>query len=577
MINWADFHFLRPLWLLLIPLALVVLFSPLSKARQKTSWDRVIDPHLLPHLFRERTNKQSSRGGSWWLFSFFLLIALSLSGPTLKKIPNDTAFFQAPLVICLELSPHMLAKDLDPSRLKRALFKLEDLLRSYTGAEVGLIAFAGDAHVVVPLSNDYNTVLTMAKTLTPDLMPVKGVNLKRAVLLARDMTKKYPRSQIVVMSSSNFDDTSLDLPPLPWPAVVWAFATEPGGPMEMADGRFDQNRGGGITISKLRRDYLAKLDTAGNAKTLLFSADMRDVETIVRGLGADAPVLASHDVLFDQWYDLGPYVLAFAMAAFLGSLWFGREQLMVALLVAVVPAHDGHAGVADWFLRRDQQGQRALDANEPAKAAELFEDAFQKGNAYYRAKNYDEAIKHLSSVNTSDGQYNLGNAFAQKGQYQEAIAAYDNALKLDPKNADAQANKELLENNQQQQQQKDQPGDGEKNQQQQENKQSDEKSEQQEGQEKKQASDSKNKNEPKPSQEEQEQQQKKQQQSSDGNGGNPEQKQGLQTQKGHKEKDTPLEDKLDPETRYHLQRLEQNNSLYLKRKFYYESQKRQGE
>src|SRR5580704_8263528 len=164
MISWSDIHFLRPRWLLLLLLAAIVIFVPRWQRKSKSPWSAVIDAHLLPHLLVNHGSKKRS----YWpiallpLFVFFL--SLALAGPTIKKIPTEVSFQKAPLIICMELSEHMMSRDVAPNRLKLATYKLEDLLKKYRGAEVALIAFAGDAHMVVPLSSDHRTVLSLAKT-----------------------------------------------------------------------------------------------------------------------------------------------------------------------------------------------------------------------------------------------------------------------------------------------------------------------------------------------------------------------------------------------------------------------------
>ncbi|NNE37613.1 MAG: tetratricopeptide repeat protein [Gammaproteobacteria bacterium] len=93
-------------------------------------------------------------------------------------------------------------------------------------------------------------------------------------------------------------------------------------------------------------------------------------------------------------------------------------------------------------------------------AAELFEDPAWKGAANYRAGNFDEAITQLENIEGIENKYNLGNALARKGMYEQAIALYDEVLEVDPDHGDAKHNKELLEQelqDQQQQQQQQQP------------------------------------------------------------------------------------------------------------------------
>lgn len=581
MINWADFHFLRPWWLLALPLVFVVFYFFSVKGRAKTTWEKVIDPHLLPYLFHQRARRESKHKALWHI-SFLVLALIAIAGPTVNKIASETSFSKPPLIICLEVSPHMLSKDVTPSRWKRALFKLEDLLRLYPGGEVALIAFAGDAHMVVPFSNDYQTVLTMAKVLSPDVMPIKGVNLASAIELAKSISKKTPRAEIVVMTSSNFDKLAIDTHDLIMPLIVWAFASEAGGPLLRSDGSFEQSRGGEPAISKLQSDKLAELSRLPLVKTMVYTPGPQDVETVIRALATDAAVKSKREEIYDQWNDLGPYVLAVAMVLFLVSLLTGRQSSLLLCVLLMLPPSRSHASIADWFLRRDQQAQKALEDNDPTKAATLFDDDFRKGTSYYRAKDYDKAIEHLSKVNTSDGQYNLGNALAQKKQYQEAIQAYDRALKLDPQNADAKTNKELLEKNQQQQeQQKDQQKDqGEKSEQEKQQEQpSDNKQEEQQKQDKSSESDNKQDQEQQnKSGEQKESEPKKDEGKEQQSESQPKPEQTPQQQEknvDHKPMESkPSDEKLDPQTLYRFQQLEQNNNLFLKRKFQYESQKR---
>ena len=111
----------------------------------------------------------------------------------------------------------------------------------------------------------------------------------------------------------------------------------------------------------------------------------------------------------------------------------------------------------DLWQTPDQQGHQLLQTGKPAVAAHVFKDKNWQSVSHYRAGNYADAFSQFNSHQTSDGQYNAGNAAAFMGKYQEAIAAYDKALVLNPKNTDASINrdivKKLLQEQQQQKQQ----------------------------------------------------------------------------------------------------------------------------
>jgi len=99
----------------------------------------------------------------------------------------------------------------------------------------------------------------------------------------------------------------------------------------------------------------------------------------------------------------------------------------------------------DLWLNSDQQGIKKFKKNDHAAAADQFKNKEWKGTSHYRAKNYEGAIEDFSLINSSISHYNRGNALAYSNKIKEAIAAYDEALDLEPKNKDAKFNKELLE------------------------------------------------------------------------------------------------------------------------------------
>ncbi len=109
------------------------------------------------------------------------------------------------------------------------------------------------------------------------------------------------------------------------------------------------------------------------------------------------------------------------------------------------------------WLRPDQQAARLLSHNQPQEAAQKFEDPAWRAVAEYRAGDYDAALKDFSRLDTTDSNYNRGNTLAQLGRYQDALAAYDQSLKQDPKNKDAQYNRAIVEKLLQQPHQQDQP------------------------------------------------------------------------------------------------------------------------
>lgn len=141
---WAvtRFRLIRPAWLLaLIPVALI-LGAMLHRRQATTGLENWIDSHLLTHLLVTPPSRKNI--GPWHLLSAaWLVTTLSLCGPTWQREPSPFADDQAAVVFVMEITPSMLAQDVQPSRLQRAVQKLHDLLDLRRGADSALIAYAG--------------------------------------------------------------------------------------------------------------------------------------------------------------------------------------------------------------------------------------------------------------------------------------------------------------------------------------------------------------------------------------------------------------------------------------------------
>jgi Ca-activated chloride channel family protein len=99
----------------------------------------------------------------------------------------------------------------------------------------------------------------------------------------------------------------------------------------------------------------------------------------------------------------------------------------------------------DLWKRPDQRGFEELQREQPARAAELFENPEWRGAAEYRAGAFEASAATLSAIDSAEASYNRGNALAKAGELEAAIEAYDRALELVPDHADARYNRDLVE------------------------------------------------------------------------------------------------------------------------------------
>lgn len=167
-----QFHFLRPwLLLLLLPAALLVVYS--LRKDQRRGMQALIAKHLLSHLLVSAGRRQR-RYPLALLAAFWAVGIFAVAGPTWEKEPTPFTQDSAGLVIVLKVTPSMMAKDIQPSRLIRATQKIHDLLKLRPGAKTALIAYSGSSHLVMPFTVDPAIIDMFSQALSPDVMPDAG-------------------------------------------------------------------------------------------------------------------------------------------------------------------------------------------------------------------------------------------------------------------------------------------------------------------------------------------------------------------------------------------------------------------
>lgn len=269
--RFAAFHFLHPAWLLSLLALLPAAAWAMRRQAQSGAWSSVIDSELLDALRLEK----AARGGTPWLpiAAAWTLAAVALAGPAWQRV--QSAAFRAPAdwLVVLDLSPSMAAADLPPDRATRARYAIDDLLAAAHDARVGLIAFAGEAHTVVPLTTDVETVRALVKPLSPSLMPESGDNLgpalDRAAALLRQAASRHGK---VIVLSDGFSDPSRALLAAQHlrqqGAVVEmvGVGTAAGAPEVDAKGSFVHDNEGRSVLSKLPVEQLQSVATAGGGR-----------------------------------------------------------------------------------------------------------------------------------------------------------------------------------------------------------------------------------------------------------------------------------------------------------------------
>jgi Ca-activated chloride channel family protein len=216
---------------------------------------------------------------------------------------------------------------------------------------------------------------------------------------------------------------------------------------------------GQVVVPQLDAAGLRRLAAAGGGRFHELTADDSDLDALfpagARLLDGAVDTDEEGDFEADAWRDAGVW-LAVALLP-LVLLGFRRGWIAVWLVCVALPAPRAEAFEwRDLWKRPDQQGYEAMQADDPARAAELFEDSAWRGAAEYRSANYAASAATLGSLNSAEAHYNRGNALARAGELESAIEAYDQAITLEPDHEDAIYNRDLLEELLEQQQQQEQ-------------------------------------------------------------------------------------------------------------------------
>jgi len=445
----ANFHFLRPWWLFAL-IALPLLWRALAqRGADAGAWAAAVDAHLLKHLLVRGADSAPRRWPLLLVVLAWLLACVALAGPAWEQLPQPLYKNHVARVFALELSASMLAQDEKPSRYERARFKLKDMLARSVDAQTALIAYAGDAFVVAPLTDDANTVVNLIDALDPSVMPAAGNAPGRAIDVALDLIKQGGggAAEIILLADAVGDAAATAAARARAAGVrvsVVAFGTAQGAPVPLPQGGFLKSASGEIVLPKLDAQALGALADAGGGRYVDDLSDARSLDALLDLPMARDGASQTSEATTAQFLDRGPWLLLLLVP--LAAVGFRRGWLMLALLGVFACNRPAEAfSWADLWQRADQQARQQLDAGNAQQAQALAKAPELRGAAAYRAGDYAAAESAFSSTESAESQYNRGNALAKQGQYEQAIAAYDEALKRAPDLADAAANKSATE------------------------------------------------------------------------------------------------------------------------------------
>ncbi|MET3054974.1 MULTISPECIES: VWA domain-containing protein [Pseudomonas] len=441
-------QWLRPIWLIVLPLLVWLLFKLWHRQKRAGRWQMILPPSFHAVLLGGGNGRDSklpwiALGLAW------LLTVLALVGPSWQRLEETRQRPADPLVILLELTPQMLAEDAAPTRLEQARRKILDLLEHRRDSQTAIIVYAGSAHTLVPLSDDLATSRNLLEALDPSIMPQAGQRADLAVRkgLALLAQAGLGQGRLLLVGSSLSPQERAGIkqalgrrgPSL----LMLGIGSAQGAPVKQANGEFLKDDQGGILMPRLESASLKAFvsSTGGRYRNArIDDLDLRGLRLFEnpKSLRDDG-----HTLQLDSWADQGYWLL---LPLLLLAACAGRRGWLFCLpLLFLVPRPSYAFEFTDLWLRPDQQGQHLLEQQRPNEAAQHFEDRQWKGLALYEAGDYDGAARLFAQGNSAADHYNRGNALARSGELEAALDAYEQALEKQPELQPALSNKALVE------------------------------------------------------------------------------------------------------------------------------------
>lgn len=422
-VDWSALHFLRPHWLWALAALPVLAWVWRAQRQRRSAWRGHVDAHLLPHLLVH--GGAGARAGVVAAALAYGLAVLALAGPSWRQADQPLWQVQRPLVVVLDLSSRMTASDLPPSRLLQSRAKLAQVLASRAGSPIALVAYAEDAFTVTPLTDDTANIRLFLDDLSPDIMPIDGQRADRGIAWAVQLLgqAEAPGGDILVLT----DHADGAARAAATSARTQGYAVSVLG-LGTSTGAAYRGGDGVIRRAALDAASLRALATAGGGRYHALTADDGDLVSLGVTSPAQMAAATASNGGGKAWRDEGYWLLIPLMALALLGFRRGAAFVLVGAMWLPVAPSASAAGI-DWWQRADQ-----------AEHARVVQ-----GADAYRRGDYAAAQQAFTGIDTAEGWYNLGNALAKQQRYDDAIAAYDRALRAQPGMPDAVANRAAVD------------------------------------------------------------------------------------------------------------------------------------
>ena len=320
------FRFANPqyLWLLLALPVLLVLFALAARSRRKRL-ARFGRPGLLDELMPE-----VSTGRILLKFILFclavLLIVLAAARPQFGSKLREEKAQGIEMMLTVDVSNSMLAEDFQPNRLERTKYAIGKLFEGLKQDRVGLVVFAGEPKVQLPITSDYRIAQAFARRIDPSLVEVQGTAIGKALeqaLLAfsSDTEQSHGRVIILITDGENHDDNAIAVAERAAEMGVRIYTigigTPEGAPIQI-NGDFIKDENGEMVVSKLDEEALARIAEITGGAYVRSTTQSIGLDEIVKAINEMEQTELS-TVRFEEFNEQYQYLLIAALVLLLAE------------------------------------------------------------------------------------------------------------------------------------------------------------------------------------------------------------------------------------------------------------------
>ncbi|MEQ9502871.1 MAG: VWA domain-containing protein [Deltaproteobacteria bacterium] len=464
--------------LALAPLVLVA-WASLERWRDRRV-ERAGDKDLIDRLSEGPAHKQRRAVQAMLLAGSLLFMAFALARPQLGMRSEVRKARGMDVVVALDLSRSMLARDVVPSRLERARIELEDLIDRLPGDRIGLVGFTSIALPLCPLTVDHAALKLQLRSATPDDLPRGGTSIGDAIRAGRQMLESAPetgaaRAIVIVTDGEEHEGEPEKLAEESEKAGievhVVGVGSRTGEPIPLSEngkvtGYLKDNQGRTV-VSRLNEEMLSSIASAGSGLVALPGenggldlAPVRNHLATLKKAELEDRVVRIYEERY-QW-PLAVALLLLLLATVVRPTRRVARVVVKSLVVLLLFASTAEAAPFEKEDPDARAGTRALQDGKPEEAAKAYQRAidrlgedprllYDRALAEAAAGELDKSIDSLKSsmeASTdpkmrSQAAFALGNAYRQLKKYDDALKSYRRSIIEDPTNASARKNLEI--------------------------------------------------------------------------------------------------------------------------------------